>query len=215
VVATELPKTITVEPSQVSAVVLAAGLSSRMGEQNKLDLIVSGKPLVQHAIDAVVQAGIERVVVVLGHQKERLEASVNLQGLTVVFNEYYEQGQSSSVMCGLGALGTEQAATMICLGDQPMIQSSHIRRLVTAFNECGDKQVVVPYVNAQRGNPVVISEQVRQQVLANTQNPGCRRFIDSNPQQVYQLELSDPAFITDLDTADDVHRYQQRSDLFR
>jgi len=193
----------------VSAVVLAAGTSRRMGEANKLLLSVDGKPLLQQSIDTLTAVGVTQLIVVLGHQREALLEKIDFKDAISVFNSQFQDGQMSSVNCGLNAVDGKQDACMICLGDQPMIRAHHIQQLLQAFSERGERHIIVPEYDGQRGNPVLISEEVRLRVLADEQNPGCKRFIDANPTLVERLKVSDPAFVTDLDTLEEYRAYQQ------
>ena len=199
----------------ISAIVLAAGLSQRMGAANKLLLPVSGKSLLHRTLDALVEADVDRIVVVLGHQSNKVREHIQPYRVQVVVNEHYAQGQKSSVTCGLralggktgGNLGDKQSGVLICLGDQPMIEAKHIRHLVDAFSLSQSQSIVMPVHEGQRGNPVLISEHVRQRVLKNHANLGCRGYIDKHPELVNRLRVSDKAFITDIDTHEEYLAY--------
>ncbi len=211
------PSSRNVSPSDCSAVVLAAGLSSRMGTINKLVLSVHGRPLLLHVIDAITHAGIDRVVVVLGHEQKLVEpcldsiavTETDSTGISFVINSDYKKGQASSVTCGLNALSDARGPTLICLGDQPLIKVEHLRVLIEAYNRRKQEHIVIPRVNGQRGNPIIISEQVRQRVLSETHNPDCRRYIDNHPQELLWLDTPETAYITDLDTPEDVQQFLQ------
>lgn len=200
-----------VNPDTFAAIVLAGGVSQRMGESNKLLLTFDGQSFIQRAVAALTGAGVSNVVVVLGHESEPTREQLRGLNVRTVVNPYYEQGQMTSVQCGLSALATKQQAVLICLADQPLIQSSHIEQLLNAFaNRPEGKEVVVPLCQQQRGNPVVISEGVRMRVLDGGRHPGCRRFIDANPELVSWLSVDDEAFITDIDTPEEYQGLQKQ-----
>ena len=142
--------------STVSAILLAAGESRRMGVTNKLALAVDGEPLLRRAVKTLLASDLAEVVVVLGHAPQ--EAQSLLQGLEVrtVVNSDYRQGQMSSVHCGLEALQRPCDGVMICLADQALLTSRDIDALITAFSRSSDS-IIVPTYQGQRGNPVVLS----------------------------------------------------------
>lgn len=195
----------------MAAIVLGGGMSQRMGKPNKLLLNHKGRSFLQHAVIALTEAGVSEVVVVLGHDSEYtrqqlvdLPALPKQQSVRWVVNTQYEQGQMTSVNCGLAALSGSKEGVLICLGDQPLINAGHIRQLIVAFeNRENGKQIIVPFYQEQRGNPVILSELVCEQVLNGVSRPGCRRFIDSNPELVSKLSVEDEAFIFDIDTPEE------------
>jgi len=190
--------------NNIAAIVLAAGLSKRMGSANKLLLDVEGQSLLRRSVMAIVGAGIGEVVVVLGHESELTKLHLVELGVRYVVNTEYKSGQMSSVQCGLSALSGGNQAAMICLADQPLIKVTHLQQLINAFESLpDDKQIIVPMYKSQRGNPVMISETVRKKVVRQGGNPGCRKYIDNNPDQVLWLPVSDTAFTTDIDTPED------------
>jgi molybdenum cofactor cytidylyltransferase len=195
---------MSVTAASSAAVVLAAGLSERMGAKNKLLLEVGGEPLVRRCVLAVVAAGVGDVVVVLGHDSQRMALELGPLPVRLVVNPDFNAGQMSSVHCGLSAVGEGCDAVMICLADQPRLTAAHINSLLHAFDTLPPHQsIVVPVCNEQRGNPIVISEQVRQEVVRRGPNPGCRAYIDDHPERVCWLPVNDAVFVTDVDTPAD------------
>ena len=192
------------KPDACSAIVLAGGMSSRMGDTNKLLLTYDGFSLLRRATEALVDAGIGELVVVLGHESDKMREQLHGLDVKICVNAQYEQGQMTSVQCGLSALSGTKEAVIISLSDQPLMRSEHIRYLVDEYGKQPfDKQILVPMYQSTRGNPVIISESVRRQVLESGKHPGCRRFIDANPELVNWLQVDDMAFVTDVDTPGD------------
>ena len=188
----------------IAAIVLAAGSSQRMGNANKLLLNIEGQTLLQRCVTTIIKAGVGEVVVVLGHESKYTKLHVVELGVRCVINTEYKAGQTSSVQCGLSALSGDSRAAMICLADQPFINATHLQQLISAYESLpNDKQIVVPVYKKQRGNPVLISESVRKEVVHQGVNFGCRKYIDDNPDKVFWLSVSDSAFTTDIDTPED------------
>ncbi|WP_049987101.1 nucleotidyltransferase family protein [Halobellus rufus] len=142
---------------RVAGVLLAAGTSSRFGDRNKLLATHGGEPIVRRAARALLDAGLDPVVVVVGHEAERVADA--LDGLDVRFaaNDAYETGQASSVRAGIEALReTEQRvdATVIALGDMPFVSPETVETLVSAY-EAGVGDALAAAYEGERGNPVL------------------------------------------------------------
>jgi 2-haloacid dehalogenase len=185
----------------ISGVILAAGTSSRLGRPKQL-LELDGRPLLQFAIDAAAGAGLDEVVVVLGHEAERVSTALSLPpGTRVVVNRDYAQGQSSSLRTGLDALSGESEAAVILLGDQPGLTSDQIRRTVTSFR-LGSAPVVRARYGDVPGHPVVVARPEWDAWRSLSGDAGARLLIESNAERVDEVDLG-PAAIVDIDTQSD------------
>jgi molybdenum cofactor cytidylyltransferase len=184
---------------RASAVVLAAGLSRRMGPANKLLLPLDGEPLVRRAVGRVLGAGLVEVVVVLGHAAD--EVGLALAGLEArcVLNADFASGQVSSVRTGLGALREPVDAVMICLGDQPLLTSADLRAVLDAYGARPHGSILVPFRGDRRGNPVLIDAPSARETLERGTNFGCRHFIDQHPERVYRWQAPSDHFVRDVD----------------
>ncbi len=190
--------------NEYAIVILAAGLSKRMGAENKLLMQHKGQSLLERCVSVVEKTVVGEVVVVVGHERTATERALAESNVKCVLNEKYLTGQQSSVICGLQSLSGRQKATLICLADQPLIDKSHLLKLMWAFeNRSAGKEVVVPMYNKQRGNPVVFSNIARTTVLEQMVKPDCRKYIDNNPDRVSWVSFDDQAYILDIDTPAD------------
>ena len=196
--------------STVSAILLAAGESRRMGAINKLTLMVEGEPLLHRTVRMLQAARLTELVVVLGHQLE--EAQVLLQGLGVrsVYNADYREGQMSSVHCGLAALTRPCEGVMICLCDQPLLTTQDIDDLSDAFARRSGGSILVPTYQGRRGNPIVLAYAHRDEILGGERNLGCKRLIERNPELVATIEMDNDHVVFDLDTPEDYENLQVR-----
>ena len=138
---------------QVAAIVLAAGESKRF-EDNKLLHVWRGKPLLEHVLDAVRASKVQRRVLVLGLDHQRVLASINHEGFQIVHNSEWQRGQSTSVIAGLEALEGEIEAALFPLGDMPMIDPVLIDRLIDRHAETL-AAIIAPQIDAEWGNPVL------------------------------------------------------------
>ena len=187
----------------VSAIVLAAGESRRMGDRNKLLLPLRGTTMIRRVVESVSHNGAGEVVVVLGHQGERIRAA--LGGLDVVFaeNPHYADGMSTSIHAGVGAAALAADAYMICLSDLPLIEPDEYRRLIDAFGEAyreDDRAIVLPVFEGQRGNPVVLSAAYAPAILAHQGVVGCRSIVRDHPDHVTRVEMETDHVLHDVDT---------------
>jgi molybdenum cofactor cytidylyltransferase len=187
----------------IAAVVLAAGRSSRMGGPNKLLAEIGGKPLVRHVVDAALASRARPVIVVTGHQRDKVEAA--LAGLPVKFvhNPHFADGLGTSLKAGIAALGTlpaEADGAIVCLGDMPQVDAALIDRLIGAFDPEHGALVVVPTIDGKRGNPVVWSRRFFPDLMAVEGDVGARYLIGRYTEAVAEVPLSGTAALTDVDT---------------
>ncbi|MGH7089286.1 MAG: NTP transferase domain-containing protein, partial [Stellaceae bacterium] len=140
---------------RIAALVLAAGRSSRMGTINKLLIGIDGKPMIRHAIETVAAAGLVSIVVVTGHEHERLEAALHGLAVEFVHNPDYAQGLSTSLKAGLACVPNDIDGVLVCLGDMPRVAVTDIERLAAAFNPVEGRAIIVPTRAGKRGNPVL------------------------------------------------------------
>lgn len=188
--------------STVSAVLLAAGESRRMGATNKLALAVDGEPLLRHMVKTLQASRLAEVVVVLGHHAEEAQGLLQGLGVGTVINSAYQEGQMSSVHCGLEALTRSCDGVMICLADQPLLTARDIDVLIDAFARCGGS-IIVPTYQGRRGNPIVLAYAHRARILGGGRNLGCKRLIERNPELVTTVEMDNDHTVLDLDTPED------------
>ena len=184
----------------IAAVVLAAGRSSRMGGPNKLLAEIGGKPLVRIVVDAVLASRARPVVVVTGHQRDKVEAA--LAGLPVKFvhNPHFADGLGTSLKAGIAALPADVDGAIVCLGDMPQVDAALIDRLIGAFDPDHGALVVVPTIDGKRGNPVVWSRRFFPDLMAVEGDVGARYLIGRYTEAVAEVPLAGTAALTDVDT---------------
>lgn len=192
----------------VGAVLLAAGSGSRMGHKPKCLLELGGVPLIRRQLIALSGAGVDEVVVVLGHHAELIEPVVQTFPVTLVRNPNPDDGQVSSQRLGLAALGGKLDAVIVALADQPLINAQDITALIGAFKKRPEgTSVVFPQFNGERGNPVMFSNEVREQILAGAANIGCRQWQAANAQAVAPFVTDNRRYRVDVDTPEDLEAF--------
>jgi molybdenum cofactor cytidylyltransferase len=185
---------------RVAAVVLAAGRSTRMGGPNKLVAEVGGKPLVRIAVEEALASTARPVIVVTGHQRERIEAA--LAGLPVRFvhNPDFAEGLSTSLKAGLSALPAEADGAIICLGDMPQVRAEIINRLAAGFDPERGALIIVPTIEGKRGNPVVWSRRFFPELMALEGDVGARHLIGRYGEAVVEVPVTGKGALVDVDT---------------
>ena len=191
----------------ISAVVLAAGLSSRMGQQNKLLLPFRDTTIIGNMVDVVLRSRVGETLVIVGHESDRVRAALGQRPVRVVENPDYAQGMGSSVQAGVRAVSPQATGIMICLTDLPLLEPEELDQLIAAFEQARRAQgasIIVPAHDGQRGNPVLFSARYREEVL-NTRGPvaGCRGIVKRYPQEVLEVQMQQDHILRDMDTLDD------------
>jgi molybdenum cofactor cytidylyltransferase len=201
------PQPRTVPPEQavkkeyrIAAVVLAAGRSTRMGAINKLIAEIGGKPLVRIAAEQALASRAKPVIVVTGHEHERVEAA--LAGLPVRFvhNPDYADGLGTSLKAGIAAVPADADGVVVCLGDMPQVDAGLIDKLIAAIDPERGGLVVVPSIDGRRGNPVVWSRRFFHDLTAISGDIGARHLIGSYAEAVVEVPVAGEAALTDVDT---------------
>jgi molybdenum cofactor cytidylyltransferase len=187
----------------IAAVILAAGLSRRMG-QAKLLMLLDGRAIVRHAVEAVLTGGVDSVWVVSGPAVEAIEAALAGLDVQIVVNPAPEDGQAGSVRAGIAALPASADSALIALGDQPMLSPSIIPALLAA-RRTSDKAIVAPRYRDGQGNPVLFKREIFPELLRLDGDQGARPIIQKDPARVEWVDL-DLAMPADVDTPGDYEK---------
>ncbi|MGA9162348.1 MAG: nucleotidyltransferase family protein [Actinomycetota bacterium] len=175
----------------ISALVLAAGQGKRFGGTKQLEL-VRGKPLVQHAVDAASEAGVDEVVVVLGHDAIRVrDALVLPDRARFIVNERYAEGQSTSLASGLRALDPASGSALVLLADQPGIGAGHLRSLIEAYSDGGSEIVRIRFRDGP--GPAILARSVWDEASALTGDTGARVLFEAQPGRVRWVTIDEDA----------------------
>lgn len=190
-----------------AAIILAAGLSLRMGNINKLLIPVDGIAMIRRSVEAYIEACDGKITVVTGNERAKVEAALHGLDVEFVFNPEFEQGQKTSVATGLAAAAPAQD-TLIGLGDQPFLTSTHLLWLLEQHRANTSCKITVPVQDGIRGNPLIIPSELKPRLLADRHNPGCHAFTRDNPDLVHMVATRTDAFFRDLDTPEDIDASQ-------
>lgn len=184
-----------------AAILLAAGLSRRMGGVNKLLADLAGKPLIRHAAQAALASKVERVIVVVGHRANEVRAALDGLDVDFVDNPDFAAGLSTSLHAGIAALGGRCDDAVICLGDMPGVKPGTIDRLLAALDAEEGRLAAVPVYQGKRGNPVAWHRRYFPQLQALEGDRGARPLLDRIEEEVADVAVDDPGVLFDVDTA--------------
>ena len=201
-------------PLRLAVLLLAAGQGSRLGSHPKALLKQGGETLLKRLLDAIQPFNPIEFIVVTGFHGEAIEQSLAQmdsplsQSIRLLRNPTPELGQASSVRLGIEALHSNFDVLLITLSDQPAITTVEISQLLSAFSQrSSGKEIVLPMVDGQRGNPVLFSKKALQNTVA-IPDLSCRAYMDSHPEQVQVWHTDNAAFVCDVDTPQDMKKYQ-------
>jgi molybdenum cofactor cytidylyltransferase len=187
------------ETPSIAGVVLAAGTSSRMGK-NKLTLSVGGKPMVTHAVDAALGAGLDPVIVVTGHDAGAVRQALGNRAVQLVQNDEFAKGLSTSLRAGIRAVPPACEGAVVLLGDMPGITAALVEKVVAAFNPGDDRLICVAAAKGERGHPVLWARQFFPELESLTGDSGGRGLMARYPELICDVEADDGAPLADIDT---------------
>jgi molybdenum cofactor cytidylyltransferase len=188
------------EPPTVGGILLAAGESTRFGEENKLLAVVDGEPVVRRAAAPLVTT-LPSVVAVLGHEADRVRAALDPFDIETVRNDRYREGQSTSVAVGVDfAREHGWDAVVFGLGDMPFLEPETIEALVGAYR-AGDDAVLFPTYEGKRGNPALFDRAHYDDLEAVEGDRGGREI---GREQGVPVAVDDPGVRRDVDEPRDL-----------
>lgn len=185
----------------ITAIILAAGESKRMGEPKML--MPWGKSTVLQTVISTFQAsGIKDILVVTGGARQQIETLIG-KTVETVFNEDYQKGEMlSSIQLGLSVKMREASAALICLGDQPQVEERTVRSICNTF-QLNKSQLVVPSYEMQRGHPWLVARPLWDEILTIKPPKTLRDFLKKHSREIHYVIADNPSVLADLDTPED------------
>ena len=185
---------------RIAAVVLAAGLSSRMGS-NKLLAEWRGKPLVRWTVESALASEAKPVIIVTGHESAKVEAALKGLDVHIAHNLHYAAGLSASLKAGMRAVPANCDGAVVLLGDMPEIAPSLIDRMIAAFSPADGRSICVAVHEHRRGNPVLWARRFFGEIEKLSGDVGAKDLIASHQDLVCDIE-ADGTVLRDIDTPD-------------
>jgi molybdenum cofactor cytidylyltransferase len=197
------------ENSMISALLLAAGESKRMGATKQL-LAVLQEPMLARSLKNLQCPGIGEIVLVLGHDHEKIRETLHLDETTlkIALNNDFARGMSSSIAAGLSIVSPDSTGVLIALGDQPLIRPATITALIEDFKS-SKKGIAIASYKGRRGHPVIFSRHYYEELKNLSGVVGARSIIQRNPEDSVFIELDDNAILIDIDTPEDLNEVRR------
>ncbi|MFC1932860.1 molybdenum cofactor cytidylyltransferase [Chloroflexota bacterium] len=182
----------------ISAILLAAGESKRMGQPKQL-MPFGQSTILEQAIDNLLNSAVSETIVVLGHRAEEIAKTIAAKPVKPAINPNYQQGMSTSIITGLNLIDSRARAVIIALGDQPSVDSRTINKLIDEFNS-HNKGIAIPVYQGRRGNPVIFDIRYKGELLKLKGDIGGREIIDRHPDDVLEVAVNCEGVCVDIDT---------------
>jgi len=184
--------------ARVSAIILAAGESRRMGV-DKLLLPWEKKTILMQCVDILLQSKAEEVIVVLGNRTQGLESKLGDRRVKVVVNPHYRRGMSTSIRKGIRAVDFSSQGILIALGDMPFLSTRTVNALIRAFAQ-GKGEIIVPSFQGRQGHPVIFHRRFKRELLQLKGDVGGKSIIERHPGVVRLIYTKSAGVIKDIDT---------------
>jgi len=186
----------------ISAIILAAGQSKRMG-QPKMLLSWGTLTVIEHVVVTFLNAGIEDILVVTGGVHQEVEKAIDRFPVRKIHNREYENGEMlSSLQYGLREIREQTQATLIGLGDQPQIREESIRLICETYRK--DKsELIVPSFQMKRGHPWLVARRLWNAILELKPPQTPRDFLNQYADKIQYMNVDTPTILADLDTPED------------
>lgn len=196
--------------AQISAVVLAAGQSRRMGRP-KMSLAWGESTVIGRVTSVLLSAGVDEVIVVTGGGSREVEEALKGSAARIVYNPDFAVAEMTrSLQTGLAACSPQSAAALVALGDQPQIEAGIVRAILAEFRNT-PAALVVPSYRMRRGHPWVAARALWPELLALPSERTLRDFLNEKAAEIHYLTVDSPSVLMDLDTPEDYRKYHPPS----
>ena len=181
----------------ISAILLAAGESKRMGGENKLLKKINGIPLIIHTVKNILSTSISELIIVIGYQEKMMRDTINKDSkIKFVYNKDFKAGMSSSIKMGLKYISKKNNFFFICLGDMPMVDQNIYNEIIKHKNS---NKIIVPTYNGRQGNPVLFSIVMKNKLMSINGDLGAKKILETNKEKNFNLEINNDAVVQDFD----------------
>jgi len=182
----------------ISAILLAAGESNRMGQPKQL-MPFGHNTIVERTIDNLLNSAVSETIVVLGYKDKEIRKTIPGKPIKIAINPDYQQGMSTSIIAGLKQVDKRARAVLIALGDQPFVNSQTITSLMEAFI-ANSRGILIPVYQGRRGNPVIFAIKYKGELLNLKGDVGGREIIKRHPDDVLEVAVNCEGVLLDIDT---------------
>ena len=188
---------------KIAVTILAAGGSKRMGNLNKLLLLLNDRSIIYRVCKMVLDAEVDQIILVTGHQNKEVEKSIPEGINTIVYNKNWEKGMMTSIYAGMCGLDNDVDGNMIILGDMPLISTVTINKIIQKFNKYNGNHIVYPIYDNKQANPVIFPKKYFPEILSSKGDKGCKKVLKKYPGDALGIQINSDEVIIDCDTRDD------------
>ena len=191
---------------KVSAIILAAGMSTRFGKKNKLLHKIEGEPMIVKTVRQIVNADVNEVIVVTGSDSDEIKTKLNFsRKIKTIFNPEYRRGMSTSIKIGINSIGLDADACIICLGDMPYLTTEDYSTQIDAWKHWEDNEaILVPAHNEESGHPVIFGSAYFED-LKNlpVSDKGAKILLDKYDKFLREISVDHDRIFLDVDFLED------------
>lgn len=195
----------------ILGLLLAAGSSTRMGDNNKLLADLNGSKMIVQIAKQIKKSKVAVIKVVTGYESDQVQSALKNLISCFVYNPNHKEGLSSSVKIGLNGIADEIDGVIIFLGDMPLIKSRHINSIIEAFNPKEGRSICVPIHGRKRGNPVLWGKQYFTEILSITGDVGARHLLEVYNDQISEVTVDTDGVLLDVDTPERLNELRKRT----
>ncbi len=182
----------------ISAILLSAGQSKRMGGKNKLTEKIQNNFLIQHSVNNILESPVDELIVVLGHEKEMIEKIIEKnEKIKFVFNKNFKEGMASSIKTGLNHLSKKTEFFFICLGDMPLVNKNIYKKILESKKNF---EIIIPTYKGAVGNPVLFSISMINEIKSLEGDVGAKKIFHLHKEKITQVEVNDLGITKDFNT---------------
>ncbi len=192
----------------ISAVVLAAGTSSRMGEPKQL-LKVGTTTLLEAVLEKVTSSNVDEVIVVLGSSANRVLRRTALGKSRVVLNKEFRTGMSGSLKAGVKAVSPESDAVLVVLADQPLLSEKTLNSMIETYVRTRSP-IIAPRFHRRRGNPILFDRSLFLELQSLTGDRGAKSVVERHPDLLLEVPVEDEGVVFDIDTKEDYKKVRDK-----
>jgi len=191
----------------ISAILLAAGESKRMGKP-KLLMPMGDSTILEQTVDNLLDSDVDEVIVVLGYRAEEAMHRISSKPVKIAINPDYRHGMSTSIVAGLSLIDKKAEAAMLVLADQPFIDSKIINKLIEQYH-AHTKGIIFPKYQNRRGHPAIFSIKYKAELSRLKGDVGGREIIEKFPDDVLEVPVDSPYINIDIDTSSDYQSHMK------
>jgi len=184
----------------ITAILLAAGQSKRLKDENKLTKLFKGKPLINHILFSLIKSKVNKIIVVLGFDHLKIKTKLlKSKKIKFAINKNYKKGMSSSIKTGLKKLPKNSQGFLIVLGDMPNITKTTINKICTLIAR-SDKEIILPKFKNRTGNPIGFKQSMIKNIYKIKGDRGAKNIIKKNNKKIKLLNINSKSILTNLNT---------------